>query len=766
MTNPQHGHAADHRSSDDQDAHGAETFPAHLRRLRRERGLSLADLARRTHYSKGYLSKIETGAKRPTADVARLCDEVLRARGGLLRRMAPPTGPSPAPGRHAAATAPRDRNDVCPYRGFQAFTPEDSQWFFGRDRVTAALVERTFERIGRGPLALVAPSGTGKTSLLNAGLVPALKRGELPMPGADRWPVVTLTPTSRPLDELLERTAKTVGWDPGVTTEALREDPAVLLHGVGDPRDVASGSPTGGTPPPARPVLIVDQFEELFTLCSEEEQRRAFVRVLLTLAGTPPAHDAPEPAVVVLGIRADFTDDCLRFPDLAEALAGGVFVPPPMSVAELTEAITRPAELAGLTLEPGLVPLLLRDAGPGDTPLPEDPAAAHHTGTGPNPQAWAGSAPGAGEAPGFALPFVSHALLATWRRREGPALTVRAYERTGGVREAVARTAENVFAGLRPAEQKAARLLLTRLVHVAEGVRTTRRRVGRAALTEQLAGTAGAAVAWEALVRARLVTVGGDTVEISHEALPHAWPRLRAWLDTDRAALLLLQELSRAAAVWRREGRDPSALYRGSRLEAASALAAGPGGGRLLSALEEEFLTAGREREDLLRARARWRVRVRRSLLAALRLPPALAATAHRLAHRLVQRRRARRRRRASGHGRSPGGSTDPVPRLPLRPADRPTTTCTTTGWERHPFPPRVRRISTPHSAGRLEPDGTTTSGEPRSSTRRPGVDRDVGVSHGRTRPWRLSTTAAHTPLAIWPMPLQPLTMPLPIQAL
>ncbi len=285
--------ASDHHDERDRNALTTHSFPAQLRRLRRERGLSLTDLARRTHYSKGYLSKIETGTKRATVDVARLCDQVLGAEGELLRlvQQAPPRdgdGDGDGNGDGDTGVSERQADVACPYRGLSAFTPQDAEWFFGRERATAALVERIFERVGGGPLMLVAPSGAGKSSLLNAGLVPALRRGDFPMPGADRWPAVLLTPTSRPLDELLERTAKAVGGDLGVTVEELREDPGALLDAVREMSDEPSGSgsaaPGERRPPPPRPVLIVDQFEELFTLCSDEEERRSFVRVLSALA--------------------------------------------------------------------------------------------------------------------------------------------------------------------------------------------------------------------------------------------------------------------------------------------------------------------------------------------------------------------------------------------------------------------------------------------------------------------------------------------------
>lgn len=615
MGDPQLGDAPEHRIDRDRTALTTQSFPAQLRRLRQERGLSLTDLARQTHYSKGYLSKIETGTKRATVDVARLCDQVLRAEGELLRLVEQaPHGEGEAR-TESEATSERRSDETCPYRGLSAFTPQDAEWFFGRERATAALVERIFARVGSGPLMLVAPSGAGKSSLLNAGLVPALRRGDLPMAGADRWPVVTLTPTSRPLDELLERTAKALGSDLGITVDEVRENPDVLLDAVRVRSDEPPPSPEGRRPPPPRPVLIVDQFEELFTLCSDEEERRSFVRVLSALATSPQEEGAHDPAVVVLGVRADFTGNCLELPELAPVFTDGLFVLSPMSMAELRESITRPAELTGITLEPGLVPLLLRDAGLRDEPSRQD------LGT------------GADETPSGALPLVSHALLATWQRREGTALTVDGYERAGGIQGAVARTAENVFARLYPAEQRTIRRILSRLVFVADGAGATRRRMSRAALMAQLADAEGAAAALDAFVRARLITMHSDTVEITHEALLHAWPRLRDWIHADLAGLLLHQQLAHAAGEWERENRDPSALYRGTRLDTVRTWADESDGWSRLAPGEEAFLRASQAEEDARRKQSVRQVRLRQSLLATLAVLLGLAVTAGGLAY-------------------------------------------------------------------------------------------------------------------------------------
>jgi len=610
-------------------------FPSELRRLRRGSELSLTALAQRVHYSKGYLSKIENGSKPVTPDVARRCDEALRADGALLRLLPDAPTPDTTEQPEADGTGPaKGTEQECPYRGLSAFTPQDARWFFGRERATAALVDRLFERVGSGPLLLVAPSGAGKSSLLNAGLIPALREGALPMAGSREWPVVVVTPTARPLDELLTRTSKVLGGDLGITVEELRADPARLAAAAGPAKARAAtgdGTPArwdGREPPPARLVLLVDQFEEVFTLCPDEAERRAFIRVLCALATQDPADGTGSgsgsgsgvpSAVVVLGMRADFTGRCLDHPELAAALAAGLFVLRPMTVRELRESITRPAERAGLRLAPGLVPLLLRDAG-----LRSEPRTA------PNPpDGWDESAP----APPGALPLLSHALMATWQRRDGQTLTITGYEHSGGIQGAVARTAETGFARLYPAEQTMIRQALVRLVQLGDGSEETRRRLDRAVLLEQLSDATAGAAALDAFVRARLITVDRDTVEITHEALLHAWPRLRGWIHADRAGLLIRQQLADASAEWEREGRDPSVLYRGSRLSAVTEWVRDAADRAELGPREAEFFEASRAEERRRQESARRQVRKQRRLLVLLAALLALAVTAGGLAY-------------------------------------------------------------------------------------------------------------------------------------
>ncbi|MFJ4982319.1 helix-turn-helix domain-containing protein [Streptomyces sp. NPDC088732] len=534
-------------------------FGPALRELRLQRGLSLAALARRTHYSKGYLSKIETGGKPVNADLARLCDEALDGGGGLLALL-----PSvPPPGDDAAAP--------CPYPGLSAYGTEDAVRFFGRERAVAELLERLRLRVGKGPLAVVAPSGAGKSSLLRAGLVPGLAGGPY-----GHWPVVVCTPTARPLDALVHALhgVPSGGGLDGLTGQAPAAARAAALVAAFGPGAEGAGL-----------VVVVDQFEETFTLCDDEAERRAFVAALTGIA-------ASGDVAVVLGIRADVTGRCLEHPSLVPVVSDGLFALGAMSPGELRSCIVRPAEEEGTELEPGLVEVLLRDLG-AQTP----------GGAGREDDAFSGG-------PAGTLPLLAHALMATWRQRSGRTMTVAAYLAAGGIHGSVATAAEALFTALSPAEQEAARRLLLRLVRVGEDNEQSRRPRGTADLLDGLPDADAARAALDAFVAARLLTVGADHVEIVHEALLRAWPRLRTWVNAARADLLLHQQLTAAAREWDREGRDPGLLYRGTRLAATAEWAAGPGPrpGEL-SPVEDAFLTASTGEEDLRRLLVRRRAR-------------------------------------------------------------------------------------------------------------------------------------------------------------
>ncbi|MEV5873859.1 WD40 repeat domain-containing protein [Streptomyces sp. NPDC052101] len=518
-------------------------------------------------------------------------------------RVAPPAEEDRPP-----AEGPPVAGVVCPYRGLAPYRQEDARWFFGRERSTSALVAqlRAAERTG-GLVMLVGASGAGKSSLLNAGLVPAVRGGALHAgsgapSGAVSTPasatgdgkdaadcVLHLVPGADPLGELVRRIPDLteVAADARRAEQEATENPAV--PGSDSPRVARAAREAMAqwahreAPPERRPVVIVDQFEEAFTLCADEADRRTFIQ-LLHAACTPPADaHGPAPVRVVLGIRADFYEQCLGYPELADALQHRHMVLGPLTSAELRDAVTGPAKAVGLELEPGLAELIVREVSA------DGPRGAHDAGV---------------------LPLLSHALLATWQRRKAGRLTLAGYRAAGGIQGAVAATAERAWSGLDPAARTAARLLLLRLVRLGEDTQATRRRGTRRQLAAESADPGKTEESLEALVRARLVTLDADTVEITHEALLHAWPRLRHWIDDDRGDQLLRQRLEEDGRAWEDSDRDSSLLYRGSRLEQARSWARSAGD-TFLTRSAVEFLAASVR----LRKRTVW---ISRAAVAAL----------------------------------------------------------------------------------------------------------------------------------------------------
>ncbi|HKS44560.1 MAG TPA: hypothetical protein VJT49_05490 [Amycolatopsis sp.] len=444
----------------------------------------------------------------------------------------------------STAGEPGGDSGACPYRGLSAFRAEDSGWFFGQERSRDALVARLAGAIETGGIvALVGASGAGKSSLVHAGLLPALARGALggtPDPG---WPTVVITPGDDPLKQL------------------VTEVPALAdASGPDEIRAAIAAEAQRRSGPDARIVLVVDQFEETFTLCEDDEVRRKFVRVLDTLCARGAA------GLVLVAVRADFYGQCLEHLPLAEALQARSMVLGPMTAIELREAVTGPAKAAGLQLETGLADLILRDLGVQNGRC----RTAYNAG---------------------ALPLLSHALLATWQRRQSGKLTIAGYRSAGGIHRAVAETAERAWANLDANGQVAARQILLRLVRVGEDTQDTRRRGNRQELVEQAPNAAAAEAALDTLASARLLTLDAKSVEITHEALLHAWPRLRRWIEGDRAGNLLRQRLEEDARAWDREGRDSSPLYRGARLDHAKQWAS-TAGQEALSAVAGAFLAA------------------------------------------------------------------------------------------------------------------------------------------------------------------------------
>ncbi|WMX44487.1 hypothetical protein RGF97_05895 [Streptomyces roseicoloratus] len=329
-----------------------------------------------------------------------------------------------------------------------------------------------------------------------------------------------------------------------------------------EPRETAgSTGPTPSEEPPAGGlVVVVDQFEELFTACGDETERQWFVDVLDRLA-------RPEGgAVVVLGVRADFYAACTAHPQLRAALRAGPVLLEPMTEDELKDAIRRPAASVGLDVEDGLVEVLLADLGAVGGPV----------GT---------SATGR-------LPLLAHALRATWQQRHGHTLTVDGYRVTGGIQGAVATTADRLYETLPPPCREAARWVFLRLVIVGRDADDSRRRVRYDELLRDAPDREAAGTVLDDFTHGRLLTREQDTVVMTHEVLIRAWPRLRGWIEHDRGGNLVRQDLEEAARLWEQTDREAAALYRGNRLETALDWAATHG--PELSVVARAFLAASR----------------------------------------------------------------------------------------------------------------------------------------------------------------------------
>ena len=400
---------------------------------------------------------------------------------------------------------------ACPYRGLAAYDVDDADWFFGREREVAECLEIVD---ATGFVAIAGASGSGKSSLARAGVAPALRRH-----GRE---VAVVVPDAGP-DQLLA--------------------------------GISKGS-----------VLVVDQLEELFVACAEEQARVRFAAAVVRWSATAP---------VVVTVRADHLAAVAELSELASRVQAGIFLLGAMGEPELRSAIEDPAAKAGLRLEPGLVDLLVRDVS---------------------------GQPGA-------LPLLSHALAETYEQREGPVLTTAGYRAVGGVQGAVARAADSVIDSLPPEGRRVARDLFLRLITVTETDDPVRRRIPRAAIV----GDSTTEAVLDALVASRLVIADQDTVEIAHEAVCRAWPRLRAWLDEDRDGHRLHRHLALAALEWEHSGRDTNELYRGPRLVAALDWAAKDDTG--LNASERAFLAASTERRDADQIEARRRIRRLRGAL-------------------------------------------------------------------------------------------------------------------------------------------------------
>ncbi|TCC47610.1 hypothetical protein E0H75_22865 [Kribbella capetownensis] len=407
----------------------------------------------------------------------------------------------------------------CPYQGLKPYDVDDADSFFGRDAEIAACLRRLADQ---SVLAVAGPSGCGKSSLIRAGVAATLRR--------DGRQIVVMTPGPHPVAAL-----------------------AAALSGT-----------TG-------PVLLVDQFEEVFSLCQDKTERVAFFTALTE-------HEAP----LIISIRTDRLADVSESPTFARLVERGLYLLSAMTPDNLRAAIEEPARMASLVVEPGLVDLLVDD-------VPDQSKA---------------------------LPLMSHAVRETWQRREGRTLTIAGYNASGGIRNAVAQSAEAVHERLTPQRRTVLHGLLLRLVAPGPDGEPTRSRLPRRLVVtrpedEQIV---------DLLVASRLLTSDAGVLEIAHESLVEAWPRLRGWLEDDLDGQRILNHLAVAADAWNNLDRPDTELYRGVRL--AKALDWRERTTPTLTTTEEEFLAASKRlSETELReaeSRARLQSKNNRRLRAAL----------------------------------------------------------------------------------------------------------------------------------------------------
>ena len=444
----------------------------------------------------------------------------------------------------------------CPYKGLAAYQPQDARFFFGRETLVDELLRRIqLHRI----LVVGGPSGSGKSSLVRAGLIPALSAGALL--DSDKWRIALFTPGRDPLTELHYQLTKTQPAGPsGVALQDLLNHPTMARH-------------LGTSDNSVEPILLcIDQFEELFTLATES-QRDKFIAALSAM--TDPADSSVR---IVIAVRADFYGSCAQIPWLAERITRNQVLVGPMTKPELRRAINEPARRARLYLENGLVEAVMDEAG---------------------------NAAGA-------LPLIAHALVETWIRRKDHTLTVEGFHDAGGVTGAISQTADAAYEHIfDPTEQTATKRLFLRLVNPGEATPDTRRLYPIANINEDSDPLVMQRVV-ERLTEARLLTVDDTNIEIAHEALLRTWPRLHAWIEESRDDLRMRQRISRAAAEWNNENRDSDLLYRGTPL--LSALEWAEKNPDQLTKQEHAFLAASAETRQKAEAEAAERARRTRKI--------------------------------------------------------------------------------------------------------------------------------------------------------
>jgi WD40 repeat protein/transcriptional regulator with XRE-family HTH domain len=558
------------------------TFGDLLRFLRRRAGITQMELSIAVGYSDTQISRLEQNQRPPDIptiearfvsalgleDEPNVVSRLLDLAANVRREDAPGLG-------------------LCPYKGLNYFDEADADLFLGREELTAKLTKRIFSMTSIRHsnqtrfLAIVGASGSGKSSLVRAGLVPALRWDKQ---SAD-WHFHVITPTTHPLESLA--TSLTLETRSVTTTATLIDDlikDERTLHLFARRKlqsDVNSHL-----------LLVVDQFEEMFSLCRSKDERASFIGTLLRAAS-----EADGPVIVVITLRADFYAHCAKYRQLREALAGNQEYIGAMNSRELRRAIEEPAKQGHWEIEEGLIDMLLHDVG-------------HEPG---------------------ALPLLSHALMETWERRRARTMTLGGYASSGGVRGAIAETAETVFTDQFTREQQSiARRIFLRLTELGDDTSAvdTRRRANLEELILNPEDAESTRAVLKTLADARLISLDEKTAEVAHEALIREWPALQGWLEENRERLRLQRQLTEAAQEWLEMERTSDLLFRGARLEQFKTW--NQKAELALSKLENDFLQASldhaNEQENKKAEQERTRRNLQRSLVVVLSIGLVISA--------------------------------------------------------------------------------------------------------------------------------------------
>ena len=450
-------------------------------------------------------------------------------------------------GARVTSVIPIDRDIPNPYKGLRAFQEADANNFFGRTNLVHRLLQRlkSSDELSRF-LAVVGPSGSGKSSVVKAGLIPALRRGSLP--GSTDWYYVDMVPSSTPFEELESVLTSIATKTPDNLLQKLKDDENGLLNAV---KEILAGDSDSEI------FLFIDQFEEVFTLVENEKVTNSFIENLHTVVNAPNSR-----LRLVVTLRADFYDRPLLRPEMSELMQKSTEVVVPLNKDELAEAIIEPAKHVGVSWDSGLIGTIISE-------VIEQPGA---------------------------LPLLQYALSEMFERRVGNTITNEAYQAIGGVRGALARRADEIFNEMNEQEREATRQLFLRLITLGEGTEDTRRRAMLAEVTSAAKDTQIANTVIDKLGKSRLITFDRDpitrnpTLEVTHEAIIREWKRLRSWLDESREDVRQERVLANIAEEWVEANKDQSFLLQGSRLRQFSRWAESTN--LALTGIEKDYLDA------------------------------------------------------------------------------------------------------------------------------------------------------------------------------